>query len=124
MLSGAPDELTCDMAETYHVHNIKEYPVSHIAVLAAGLRQTSRVRMKMEGQKLDNVDTLMSLIFDKLNWLCWTRTKDAQHGRNRPESAYAILTGTGKKDTREVETFSSAEEFEKRRKEIIGENNG
>lgn len=123
MMDEARDELICDMAETYHIYNIKAYPVSFIATLAAGLGFDSRTRMKMDGRNYGNKELLLSLIFDKVNWLCWTKTKDAEHKKNMPESLYAILTGTNKQKD-EVTSFTTAEEFEKRRKELLGDKDG
>lgn len=118
MLREGRDELICDMAETYHVFNMKTYPVRLIATLAAGLREESRIRKKMDGRKLSDTDSLLALIFDKVNWLCWTKTKDAERRRNRPESLYAVLTGTEKKHET-VESFETPEDFEARRREIL-----
>lgn len=123
MLKEGRDELICDFAETYHIYDIMAYPVSLIATLAAGLGEKSRIRMKMGGQSITTEESLLSLIFDKLNWLCWTKTKEAEHRRNMPESLYAILTGTSKKKEA-VRSFATPEEFEKRRRELLGENNG
>lgn len=118
MLREGRNELICDMAETYHVLDMKEHPVHLITTLAAGLREESRIRKKMEGRKLSDKDSLLALIFDKVNWLCWTKTKDAEHRKNRPESLYAILTGTEKKKEA-VESFETPEDFEARRREIL-----
>lgn len=123
MMNEARDEFICDMAETYRIYDIKAYPVSFIATLAAGLGIDSRTRKKMDGRNYGNSELLLSLIFDKVNWLCWTKTKDAEHKKNMPESLYAILTGTNKQKE-EVTSFTTAEDFEKRRKELIGDKDG
>ena len=49
MLSNYPDELTCDMAETYGVFDIYRIPVRTLATLAVGLRDDSRVMMAKSG---------------------------------------------------------------------------
>lgn len=120
MLAENRDAFYCDMAETYHIFDIKAHPVFMIARLAAGLRETSRIRMIMEKRRLTREQTLMALIYDKVNWLCWAQSSDAQHHRNRPKSLYAMLSGADKKD-RKVEGFATPEEFEKRRRELLGE---
>ena len=43
MVTEYPDELTCDMAETYGIFDIKRVPVRLLATLAVGLRDDSRV---------------------------------------------------------------------------------
>lgn len=81
--------------------------------------------MKFAGQKV-NIDTLLlALTVDKLAMLYWTKTKDAEKGRNRPASLFEVLSGKEKEPEADLETFESIEEFEARRKEIIKEvNNG
>lgn len=123
MLREGRDELTCDLAETYQIFDMRSYPVSLIATLAAGLQETSRINMKMAGQRLTTTDSLLAIIYDKLNWLCWAKTEDAQHKKNRPKSLFMLLT-TDEKEDESATGFDSPEEFEKRRREILEENNG
>lgn len=122
MLQEDTDAFLCDMAETYHIYDIKAHPVSVIARLAAGLREDSRIRMKIAGQKLSNTDSLLALIFDKVNWLCWTKTKDAEKGRNAPKSLYRMLTG--EEEQGEVTAYATPEDFETRRRELMRKKNG
>ena len=49
MLSVDRDALICDLAETYHVLDMWAIPVPLLAILASGLRSTSRIRMEMQG---------------------------------------------------------------------------
>ena len=42
MAALAPDELVCDMAETYHVLDWRALGLPLAATLAGGLRETSR----------------------------------------------------------------------------------
>ena len=100
MLREGRDSLVCDLAETYHVLPMEAYPVHLIATLATGLGEGSRIRKQMEGRKRAN-------------------TKDAQHGKNVPKSMYSILTETDKEE--KVAGFTTPEEFEKRRQELLGE---
>ncbi len=123
MLLEDRDAFLCDMAETYHIYDIKAHPVSFISMLAAGLREDSRIRMKMEGQKVTNLDGLLALIYDKVNWLCWTKTKDAERGQNIPESLYDALSGIERKHE-QVTAYDSPEAFEERRRELMGKKNG
>lgn len=55
-------------------------------------------------------ELLKAVIVDRLNWLCWTKTKDARHGRKRPESiANRMLRPAkvhGAKGFRTVEDFT------------------
>lgn len=70
---------------------------------------------EISGQK-QNIDTiLMSGIFDKLSWIAWAKTEDAQKGINRPKSIMDIFSGAEK----ENKGFESGEDFMKERNKII-----
>ena len=66
MMSKFPDELTCDMAETYGIFDIKRIPVKLLATLAVGLRDDSRVMMAKRGAIVDNKTILMAQMVDLL----------------------------------------------------------
>lgn len=117
MIKADEDALICDLMETYGVLDYKALPPAKAACLAAGLRNDSRIKMKMIGARIDIKTRLLAAIFDKLNWLCWTHTKDAQHNRNRPESILGILTGEQQEDN--TMAFNSPKEFEAARKKAL-----
>lgn len=121
MVTEDRDALICDLAETYHILNMKAHPVSLIATLATGLRSDSRIKMKLEGQNLTQEEGLLALIYDRLNWLRWAKTKDGEKNRNMPASLYDYLSGAKKQEKKEeITIYSSPEEFEKRRLELLG----
>lgn len=62
---------------------------------------------------------MMAAAVDRLSLLVWSKTKDAEHNRNRPVSFVEILTQPAKESNLMV--FDSAEEFEKTRKALINE---
>ena len=66
MMAKYPDELTCDMAETYGVFDIKRVPVKLLATLAVGLREDSRVKMAKRGARVDDKTLLLAQIVDML----------------------------------------------------------
>ena len=104
MAARFPDELTCDMAETYH---------------ALDLRENSRTRMALAGS-VSTVDTLLlGAAVDALHLLVWGKTKDGQKGRSRPEPVVNRLLGTP--GQRQTTGFSCAAEFEAARARILGE---
>ena len=80
------DALICDLAETYGVMDMWSLPVLTVATLSIGLGGDSRIMQKMAGQPVNNNIILLAGILDKLSFLAWTKTKDAQTGRNRPIS--------------------------------------
>lgn len=84
MAALAPDELVCDMAETYHVLDWRALGLPLAATLAGGLRETSRTCMALNHAQITTDTLLLGAMADSLQLLVWLKTKDAQHGRNRP----------------------------------------
>ena len=121
MLNVGEDILKCDMAETYHLYIIDWYdppfPVSYLADLATGLRDDSRIKMKMAGCRLSIDQVMQSFIVDKLSTLIWQNTKDGHKGRNFPKSLYRALEGLDEKEKDELEEFETIEDFEEWYKE-------
>lgn len=109
VLNKCEDELICDMASEYGVFDYESLKPSLLATLTVGLPKSSRVKMKMSGQKLTIDQTLLALIFDDLNLMLWSRNK--RRG-SKPKSAYKLLTEEPKpKD--ELMKFKDIESFEK-----------
>jgi len=118
--------LICDLAETYQIYDYKAMPPIRVAIFAVGLRDDSRIKMKMSGQKVSLKTSLLAGISDSLNMLVWMNSVDGQKGRNRPVLITTLLSGqTGKKEN---VTFASGEDFENYRNRLIaqigGESNG
>ena len=65
MAALAPDELVCDMAETYHVLDWRALGLPLAATLAGGLRETSRTCMALNHAPI-TTDTL--LLGGALHW--------------------------------------------------------
>lgn len=111
------DALLCDLAETYNIYDVKAVPVSTLARLSCGLRENSRIKLKMSGAKLPFETMVMIGILDELRWMKWSKTKDAQKNRKQPKSLLNQILNEDK-----VTSFATAEEFEKRLKAIQGGN--
>lgn len=109
MIRADEDALICDFAETYHVLNWRALPVRLAATLAAGLPETSRIRMKMAGVKTSTSLLMQAAVIDRLSLLVWMQTRDGQKNRRRPRSIVELLTGTEKRS--EVQSFDSEEDF-------------
>ena len=71
MLNTDSDALECDLAETYHIYNYKELPLKKVALFSVGLREESRIKMKILNIKYPFKTILMSDIADKLAMLLW-----------------------------------------------------
>lgn len=69
MINVDEDALVCDLAETYHIYNYKSLPVKTVAILASGLRDDSRIKLKLNKQRVSNTDLLLSVIADRLGLL-------------------------------------------------------
>lgn len=118
MVATDENALICDFAETYKILDYKGLPLRLAAVLASGLRDESRIKMKLSGSHIDKTTALLAAAVDRLSMLVWAKTKDAENNRNRPKSMLAMLLKTdGPKE--DLETFDTAEDFEAARKRII-----
>ncbi len=122
MISLDETALICDLAETYGILNYKVLPVSTLAALSVGLRENSRIKMKLSGAKVQPDFLLLAAAVDRLSLLVWSKTKDAEKGRNRPKSLIDILNGREKES--EIMSFDTAEEWEAAKAHIIGGNYG
>ncbi len=109
MVHADEDALICDFAETYHIFDWRALPVRLAATLAAGLPETSRIRMKMAGAKMTASLLMQAAMVDRLSLLVWMQTKDGQKNRHRPQSVAEMLTGKEKRST--VQAFNSEKEF-------------
>ena len=77
--------------------------------------------MKLNEEKMPFDTVLRMACVDALNWLKWSKTRDAEKGRNMPKSLLQELMWIGdKKET--ITAFDSAADFERRKAEIIGGN--
>lgn len=113
--------MICDLAETYHIYDYRGLPVQTLATLVCGLRSNSRVKMKMSGMTIDMNTLLLASITDRTGLLVWAQTKDGRDGINRPKSIVESLLhpdGEAQPDN-EIMTFSSIEDFEQTRKNIL-----
>lgn len=119
MISVDEDALVCDLAETYQIYDYKQLPASMVAVFSCGLRETSRIKMKLSGQKIPLDTLLLAGISDNLRLLLWTKTKDGQKNVNRPESILHKLFENNPREKEEI-IFDSGEDFEKMRQQLLG----
>ena len=119
MIHTDEDALTCDLAETYHIYDYRAFPVKLIATLAAGLRDDSRIKMRLAGSRVRPSFLLSAMTVDALNILVWQQTEDGHKGRNVPDRIARHLLGEEMKENKNIASFDTPEEFERRRKEII-----
>ena len=54
----------------------------------------------------------MAMMVDNLNFIAWSKTKDAKHGRYKQKSILKTLMGEYDKKKDDLEVFETIEEFE------------
>lgn len=118
MMNLDEDAVICDFAETYGIFDWRSLPLTTAAILAVGLRDDSRIKMKLSNQIVP-IDTLiMSGILDYVALLVWSKTKDCEKGKNRPLSMVSALLWDNDEE-KEIKTYSSGEDFERDRARIL-----
>lgn len=110
------DALICDLAETYGIFDYKRLPARRVASFAMGLRPNSRIKLRMSGASVDTNTLLLASAVDQLRLLVWSKTKDAEKGRNKPSSIAAMLTAP---PAREGETYATGKDFEAARAALL-----
>lgn len=105
--------LICDFAETYGVLDWEALPLRTAAALASGLRENSRIKMRLAGIQADQETLLLAAAVDRLSLLVWAKTKDGMAGRNAPESIYdKLISRPEDKNDDDYAVFDSAEAFQ------------
>ena len=117
LLKNYKNELICDLAEYYSIHDYLSHPPKRVAIFAIGLRQESRVMSKLTEINTIREDVLLTAIYDNLNWLLWSKTKDGQKNRNKPKQLTEIIFN--KKDEEDISSFNTSKDFEIERMRII-----
>lgn len=120
MIKTDEDALICDLAETYHIYDYRQLPPTNVAVFSCGLKEESRIKMKLSGQTVTFERLMMAKATDLLSVLVWTKSKDAEKGKNYPKQILNSLLGIEEPKNDSILSFSSSEEFERRRNELIG----
>jgi hypothetical protein len=110
-MSVCEDDLICDLAETYHILHYRELSPDLVATLCFGLRDDSRVKMRVSGAKITLEQSLLARMADDLSFQSWAKTKDGQKGRNRPPSILKTLLEDKKEEENEI--FLTSEDFDK-----------
>ena len=121
MIVTDEDALICDLAETYHIYDYRRLPVISVAVFSLGLRQNSRIKMIISGNRITLEESLLACAVDRLSILAWQKTKDGSKGTNVPQSILEKLLGIDeRKSESDTQTFSSGEEFLRERNRLLG----
>lgn len=120
MLKLDEDALICDLAETYQIYDYKQLPLSTVAAFSYGLKSDSRIKLKLNHQIVPPALQISAGIYDVVSLLWWSKTKDAEHGINKPASILSAITGEStQKQTGTAVTFESGEDFERIRNNLM-----
>ena len=114
------DALLCDLAETYHIYDYRSLPCKMVATFSCGLRENSRIKMKIAGIVPIPEQVLMAAIADGARLTAWLQSKDGMTGENRPKSLLGMLIGEESEDEKNIRIFESGEDFDKEWKRLIG----
>lgn len=119
MLSTDENAFICDMAETYHILDYKALPVDLLAVLASGLRDNSRIKMKIAGFNYIPPEIVLPQIADHLMVI----RKILGNDKKKPKYMSDILFERTRK-AEPPKRFNSGADFDKAWKRLAGENHG
>lgn len=90
MLATDRDALLCDLAEVYHIYDFHALPVTTLAALSVGLRDDSRIKMKMAGMNYIPPVVILASISDNLAALRYSLT--AKKGDQKPKMFGELMT--------------------------------
>lgn len=116
MMNVDQDALECDLAETYNIYNIKELPVQKVALFSYGLREDSRIKLKINNSKYSLKTLILANIADKLAILLWHRSGASN---DKPKFITDVLLEKNQQNN-DVISFDTIEEFEKERAQYLG----
>lgn len=119
MINLDEDSLICDFAETYHILDYTALSPRLAGVLACGLRDDSRIKLLMSGQRIKTDTMLAAGILDRLSVLIWQNTEDGHNGSNAPKSILSSILGETEKDTL---SFDTGADFDRYRESLINGN--
>lgn len=117
MIGFDENALICDFAEVYNIYDYRSLPVRLAATLAAGLREDSRIRMKLRGEKINYRESLLAMTYDIL------LMRFSKNEIKEEQTMLYLLNSEGKQPKLKENgsrTFGSAEEARERRQQIIG----
>ena len=111
MLSLDREAVICDLAEEYHIYDMRSLPARQVATLAVGLRDDSRIKRKIRGSKYSRQELLLAQIHDRLAGLLWLW---GGYGDTEqpPSLVEVMINGIPEDEEGDFREYRSAEEFD------------
>ena len=119
MITADEEALICDFAETYGIYDYRKLPLKTAAILASGLRDNSRIKIKLSGLNAAPETILNAAIADHTGMLVWMQSKDGVKNQNRPVSILDKILNPEKKKE-DVTTFATGQDFEDEWNRLLG----
>lgn len=119
MITADEEALICDFAETYGIYDYRKLPLKTAAILASGLRDNSRIKIKLSGLNAAPEMILNAAIADRTGMLVWMQSKDGVKNRNRPAPILDKILNPEKKKE-DVTTFATGQDFEDEWNRLLG----
>ena len=119
MITADEEALICDFAETYGIYDYRRLPLKTAAILASGLRDNSRIKMKLSGLNAAPEMILNAAIADRTGMLVWMQSKDGVKNQNRPVSILDKILNPEKKKE-DATTFATGQDFEDEWNKLLG----
>lgn len=111
MIRVDEDALSCDLAETYHIYDYKRLSPLRVASFSLGLKDESRIKLKLSGQNAPTNTLLLALLLDEL--------RGYLYGKKKPPSMFEAFQKVEKKTGGDFNVYKNAESFIKARNNII-----
>lgn len=108
--------LICDLAETYRIYDYRSLPAKLVATLSAGLRDNSRIKMRLSGAPASQDILLLAAIADRVEMFRYGFSDQ----KNAPPASI-LEEMYGRTSTNGVRGFDTAEEFEATLARLRGE---
>ena len=110
MIMTDRDALLCDLAETYHIYDFNDFRPSKLAIFAAGLRDDSRIRLKMAETNYMSHTAMLAKMTDTMTLIHYYFT--AKQGDPAPSLVTDLMYQDRKIDKGgEYMTYSSGKAF-------------
>lgn len=118
MIELDENALICDFAETYHIYDYRSLPVQLAATLSAGLRDDSRIKMRIAGAPVSQEILLLAAIADRVEMF---RYGFSDKKNQVPPSIVETLFGSTTANASGVTRFNTSAELEAALAKLRGE---